>query len=67
MDTKLIEVGPIRRIQLPAAVVLCVGVVIRDSFATQVVVCAYYPSRYFLRTAIVAAVVIRQAFILAQK
>src|SRR6266446_1348426 len=67
MDTKLIEVGPIRRIQLPAAVVLCIGVVIRDSFATQVVVGAQHPTRYFLWTAIIAVVVISHTSILPQK
>src|ERR1700736_211331 len=66
-DTKFVEVGPTGRVQLSAAVVLWIGVVIRDSFAAQVVVSAQYPSGYFLRTALIAAVVIRPAFILAQE
>jgi hypothetical protein len=61
MDTKFIQVGPVSRIQLSTAVVLWIGVVIRDSFAAQVAVSAQYPSGYFLRTALTAAVVIRQA------
>ena len=67
MDTKLIEVGPVNVIQLSTAVILWIGIVIRDSFAAQVVVGAQYPSRHFLYTALVAAVVIGQALILAQK
>jgi hypothetical protein len=67
MDTKFIEVGPIRGIQLPAAVVLCIGVVIRDSFAALIIVGAQHPTRYFLWTAIMAAVVISNTFILPQK
>ena len=42
MDTKFIEVGPISRIQLSAAVILWIGVVIRDSFAAQVIVSAQH-------------------------
>src|SRR6202011_1325957 len=61
VDTKFVEVGPISRVQLSAAVVLWIGVVIRDSFAAQVVVSAQYLSGYFLRTALIAAVVIRQS------
>src|SRR5579864_8763818 len=51
MDTKFIEVASICWIQLSAAVVLGVGVVISDSFAAQVIVGAQYLSRYFLWTA----------------
>ena len=35
MDTKFIQVGPVSRIQLSAAVILWIGVVIRDSLAAQ--------------------------------
>src|ERR1700693_5274096 len=63
MDTKFIQVGPIGRVQLSAAVILWIGVVIRDSFAAQVVVSTQYSSRYFLWAALIAAVVIRQAFV----
>src|SRR5579859_5244017 len=38
MDAKFIEVGPVGRIQLSAAVILGVGIVIGNSFATQVVI-----------------------------
>jgi hypothetical protein len=65
MYTKFIEIGPIGRIQLSAAVILWIGVVIRDSLAAQVIVGAQDLARYFLGTATIAAVVIRQAFILA--
>src|ERR1700683_183831 len=67
MDTKFIQVGPISRVQLSAAVILWIGVVIRDSFAAQVIVSAQDLSRYFLWSALIAAVVIGQTFILAQK
>src|SRR5271168_234285 len=67
VDTKFVEVGPIGRVQLSAAVILWIAVVIRDPFAAQVIVSAQYTSRYFLRAALIAAVVIRQAFIPAQE
>src|SRR5690348_8152014 len=67
MDTKFVEVGPIGRVQLSAAVILWIAVVIRDPFAAQVIVSAQYSSRYFLCAAPIAGVVIRQAFILAQE
>ena len=67
MDTKFIEIGPIGRIQLSAAVILWIGVMIRDSFAAQVIVSAQDLSRYFLWTATIAAVVIRRTLILAQE
>ena len=63
MHTKFIEIGPIGRIQLPAAVIRWIGVVIRDSLAAQVIVGAQDLARYFLWTATIAAVVTRQAFI----
>jgi hypothetical protein len=43
--------------------ILRIGIVIRDSFAGQVIVSAQYLSRYFLWTTLIAAVVIRRAFI----
>ena len=67
MDTEFVEVAPIGRIQLSTAVVLWIGVVIRDSFAAQVIVGAQHLSRYFLWTAAVAAVLIWQTFVLAQE
>jgi hypothetical protein len=67
MDTKFVEVAPIGLVQLSAAVILWIGVVIRDPFAAQVIVSTQYSSRYFLWAALVAAVVIRQAFIPAQE
>src|ERR1700721_347589 len=67
MDTKFVEVGPIGWIQLSTAVILWIAVVIRDPFAAQVVVSIQYSSRYLLWAALIAAVVIRQTFILAQK
>ena len=67
VDTEFVEVAPIGRIQLSTAMVLWIGVVIRDSFAAQVVVGAQYLSRYFLWTAAIAAVLIRQTFVLAQE
>jgi hypothetical protein len=48
-----------------AAVILWIAVVIRDPFAAQVIVSTQF--RYFLWAAVIAAVVIRQAFILAQE
>src|SRR5258708_948731 len=67
MDTKFIEVGPISGIQFSAAVILWIAVVIRGPFASQVIVSTQYSSRYFLWAAQIAAVVIRQALILAQE
>ena len=67
MDRKFIVVGPIGRIQLSAAVILWIGVMIRNSFAAQVIVSAQNLARYLLRPATIAAVVIRRAFILAQE
>jgi hypothetical protein len=67
MDTEFVEVAPISRIQLSTAVILWIGVVIRDSLASQVIVSAQELSRYFLWAATIAAIVIRQSFILAQK
>src|SRR5580693_7311387 len=67
MYTKFIEISPIGRIQLSAAMIRWIGVVIRDSLAAQVIVGAQDLARYFLWTATIAAVVIRQAFILAQE
>jgi hypothetical protein len=67
MNAKFIEVGSIGRIQLSTAVILRVFIVIRHSFAAQIVVGAQHPARYLLRTALVAAVMIGEAFILAQK
>jgi hypothetical protein len=67
MDTKFIEVSPIGRIQLSAAVILRVSVVIRHAFAAQIIVAAEHPTGYFLRAALIAAVVIGHALILAQK
>jgi len=48
-------------------VILWIAVVIRDPFAAQVIVSTQYLSRYFLCAALIAAVVIGQAFILAQE
>src|SRR5580692_588094 len=67
VDTKFVEVGPIGRVQLSAAVILWIAVMICDPFAAQVIVSTQYSSRYFLWAALIAAVVIRQAFILAQE
>ena len=67
MNAKLIEVGSISRIQLSAAVILWIGVVIRDSLAALVVVGAQHSPGYVLWTTIVAAVAIRQAFVLASR
>src|ERR1700675_1252055 len=67
VDTKFVEVGPIGRVQLSAAVILWITVVIRDPFAAQVIVSTQYSSRYFLWAALIAAVVIRQPSILAQE
>jgi hypothetical protein len=67
MDTKFIEIGPIGRIQLSAAVILRVGIVVRYSFATEIIVGAQHSTRYFLWASLIAAVVIRYARILAQK
>jgi hypothetical protein len=47
--------------------ILWIAVVIRDPFAAQVIVSTQYSSWYFLCAALIAAVVIRQAFILAQE
>src|SRR4029077_15020330 len=65
--TKFVEVGPIGRVQLSAGVILWIAVVIPDPFAAQVIVSTQYSSRYCLCGALIAAVVIRQAFILAQE
>jgi hypothetical protein len=46
MDTKFIEVGTIGRIQLSAAVIVRVSVVICNSFAGQIIVGAQHPARY---------------------
>ena len=67
MDTKFIQVATVSRIQFSAAVICRIGIVIRDSLAAQVIVCAQDSSRYCLWAAAIAAVVIRQTFILAQK
>ena len=67
LDTKFVEVGPIGRVQLSAAVILWIAVMVRDTFAAQVIVSTQYSSRYLLWAALIAAVVIRQAFILAQE
>src|SRR5580658_2569257 len=67
VDTEFVEVGPIGRVQLSTAVILRIAVVIRDPFAAQVVVSTQYSSRYFLWAALIAGVVIRQPFILAQE
>ena len=67
MNTKFVKVGPISRVQFSAAVILWIGVVIRDTFAAQVIVSTQYSSRYFLWAAVIAAVVIRQTFIFAQE
>jgi hypothetical protein len=67
MDTEFVEIGPISRIQLSAAVILWIGAMIRNSFAAQVIPSARDLSRYFLWTATIAGAVIRQAFILAQE
>jgi hypothetical protein len=64
MDTKLVQIAPISRIQLSAAVILRIRVVIRDPFTTQVIVGAQYSSRYFLWAATISGVVIRRAFVL---
>ena len=61
MDTKFVEVGPISGIQFCAAVVLWIGIVIRNSFAAQFTVGAQNPTRDFLRTATVPAVVFPEA------
>src|ERR1700721_3351882 len=58
VDTKFVEVAPIGRVQLSAAVIPWIAVVIRDRFAAQVIVGAQYSSRYFLWPATVARVVI---------
>jgi hypothetical protein len=67
MDTEFIEIGPVSRIQLSAAMILGIGVVIRNSLAAQVIVGAQNLARYFLWPAAIAAVVKRQAFVLAQE
>src|SRR6185437_1309157 len=64
MDSEFVEVGTISRIQLSAAVILCIAVVIRNSLAAQVVVSAQNLARYFLRAVAIAAVAIRQPLIL---
>jgi hypothetical protein len=67
MHAKFIKVGPIGRIQLSAAVILRVGVVIGHAFAAQIIVGTQDPTRYFLWAALIAAVVVGHALILAQK
>jgi hypothetical protein len=67
VDTEFVEVGPIGRIQLSAAAILCIAVMIRNPFAAQVIVSAQDLARYFLWTATIAGVVIGQAFILAEE
>jgi len=51
VHTKFIEVSTIGGIQLPAAVICWVGVVIRHSFAAQVVVGAQHLTGIFCRPA----------------
>jgi hypothetical protein len=67
VDTEFVEVAAIGRVQLSAAVILWIAVVIRDPFAAQVIVSTQYSSRYFLWAALIAVVVIRQALILVQE
>ena len=50
MDTKLVQIAPISRIQLSAAVIFWIRVVIRDSFTARVIVGTQYSFRYFLWT-----------------
>src|SRR5579863_7765660 len=58
VDTEFVEVGPIDRVQLSAAVILWITVVIREPFPAQVIVSAQYTSRYFLCATLIAAVLI---------
>ena len=67
MDTKFIEVSPIGWIQLSAAVIRRVSIVIRHPFATQIIVGAQHPTQYFLWTVLITAVAIRQALITGSK
>jgi hypothetical protein len=67
MHPKFIEVGPICRIQFATAVILRIGVVVGDTFAAEIVISTQDPPRDFLRTALIAAIVVGHALILAQK
>ena len=63
---KLVEIRPVRGIQLPAAVVLGVIVVIGDAFPAEIIVGALHASGNFLRTSIIHAVLERLALISLQ-
>jgi hypothetical protein len=64
MNAKFIEVSPVGRIQLSAAVVLGVSIVIRHSFAAQIVICAQHPTRYFLWAVVIHTIVIWKTSVL---
>ena len=54
--SKLVEIRSVRGIQLPAAVVLCVLVVIGNAFSTEIIAGALHESGNFLRSSMIHAV-----------
>ena len=64
---KLVQIAPVGRIQRPASVILCVGIMIGNTFAAHVVIGAHHLPGNRLRPALILAVVVRRPLVLSQK
>jgi len=56
IHAELVQISPVRRIKRAAAVVLRIGVMIRDAFAARIVIGAHHASRHVLRPSVINAV-----------
>src|ERR1019366_92738 len=56
VHSKLVEIRSVGRIQTPAAVVLCISIVIGNAFSAEIIVGALHASGNFLRASMIHAV-----------
>ncbi len=67
VHAELVQIGPVRGIESATAIVFRIRIVISDTFAAEVIESALHLAGNYLRSRVVAAVVVRLAFVSVEK